>query len=224
MFLKRYSSYAEAEKTLCKEIVARPEFITDSTFEILSTGFILTNPWNNKNDHSNYDYAQKFFDWIMTGEKELSAELIAANPWTKRFVDSKGLPDSFSTSYGWKIKHQWADIIRELVEHVGTRRAYTNILVPDDKIVFNVKTTMEYPCTIGFQFLIREGKLIMIVNMRSNNVYAVMPYDVFNFTSLQQYIAKMLKIDVGDYYHIINNAHLYKGDVRRLKELFYAKN
>lgn len=161
---------------------------------------------------------------MMTGEKSFSKDLLESNPWAKRFIDPKGLPDSFSTTYGWKIQTDLPLIINELVERGESRRAYINILHPADKIVFtDTKSTMEYPCTIGLHFMIREEKLLLIVNMRSNNVYAVMPYDVFNFTSLQQHVAKILKVDTGEYYHQINNAHLYKGDVRRLKEELYIK-
>lgn len=220
-FMREFKTYLEAEEALCRAIVAKPDFITATTFEKIGLGFILTQPWNNENTHSNYDYARKFFAWLTTGEKELSDELIQANPWVKRFVSKDGLPDSFSASYGWKIKEQMPTILSELRTRGETRRAYINVLYPQDNVILFSKTTHEYPCTIGFQFFIRDSKLIMIVNMRSNNVYAVMPYDVFNFTSLQYNVAEILGITMGNYYHQINNAHLYKGDVRRLKEQYY---
>lgn len=224
MSFKKFNHYREAEEALCREIVTAPQYLTATTFEILGTGFVLTEPWNNKNNHSNYDYAQKFFEWMMTGEKSLSLELINANPWVKRFVDTTGLPDTFSTSYGWKIKSQFNDIILELKKNSESRRAYFNILTVEDKKVIELpKSTMEYPCTIGVQLFIRDGKLHMMVNMRSNNVYAVMPYDVFNFTCMQFNIADKLDMPMGHYIHQINNAHIYKGDVRRLKELYYVK-
>lgn len=224
MSFKSYKHYREAEEELCRRIVTSPQFITSSTFEILGTGFVLTEPWNNKNGHSNYEYAEEFFKWMMTGEKDLSQELLRLNPWVKRFVDTTGLPETFSTSYGWKIKSQIEGIILELKKFSESRRAYFNILTVEDKKVIELpKSTMEYPCTIGVHLFIRDGHLHMIVNMRSNNVYSVMPYDVYNFTCLQFNLADKLDIPMGTYTHQINSAHLYKGDVRRLKELYYAK-
>jgi thymidylate synthase len=222
--MKRYKAYHEAENDLIIKIVTAPQFITKTTYEILGTGFILEKPWLNRNDRSNYEYAEQFFGWMMTGEKQLSTQLLEINPWVKRFVDTTGLPESFSSTYGWKIKEQMEGLITELKLNSETRRAYLNILRPEDKIILGVKTTMEYPCTIGVQFFIRDQKLVMLVNMRSNNVYSVMPYDVYNFTELQGYVADMTGLEMGIYIHQINNAHMYKGDVRRVKELMYAKS
>ena len=45
-----------------------------------------------------------------------------------------------------------------------------------------------------------------------------MPYDVYNFTMLQDYLAHELEISIGSYYHQISSAHIFKGDMRRIKE------
>lgn len=216
--MKEYNSYAEAELVLIRQALYNPDFVTSTTNELLGVGFVLLNPGNNKNTHSNYQYADAFFKWLLSGEKQLSDELIELNPWVKRFVTSAGLPENFSAAYSWKIKEDLPHLIEELKHNSESRRAYANILRPEDKVILRAKTTHEYPCSIGFQLFIREGSLHFMVNMRSNNLYAVMPYDVYNFTSLQLHLAKELGVKVGYYYHMINNAHLYKGDVRRLKE------
>jgi thymidylate synthase len=216
----RYSSYLTAEAELCLRIINEPDYRTSTTYERFNEGFILTHPQMNKNARSNYSYAEEFFQWMLTGETELSEKLIAINPWVKRFVDNTGLPAGFSSSYGWKIKQQLDVVLEELENHKETRRAYINILYPADHVITGIKTTMEYPCTIGMQFFIRDMKLILMVNMRSNNCLSVMPYDVYNFTRLQQHIAHKLGYPCGEYIHQINNAHLYKGDVRRIIKQF----
>lgn len=216
--MRKFNTYYEAETALISEIVYNPDFTTATTQELICTGFILKNPLANCNIRSNYEYADEFFKWLLTGEKQLSQELLNLNPWVKRFVDTVGLPDNFSSSYGWKIKEQIDVIKQELVNHDESRRGYVNILTPDDAVILTTKTTHEYPCTIGFQFFIRNNDLHMVVNMRSNNAYSVMPYDVYNFTMLQHHVAQELKIGLGLYYHQINNAHIYKGDVRRIKQ------
>ena len=216
--MKKFNNYLDAENWLIEKTIKNPDFITDSTYELIGTGFILTRPEFNQNKRSNYRYADAFFRWLLTGEKTLSPELLSINPWVSRFVSTKDLPDSFSASYGWKLKEQEDDIKNELLTHRATRRAYANVLYTADHIITKVKTTHEYPCTIGLHFFIREDQLHLMVNMRSNNIYSVMPYDVYNFTEYQKKIAEDLKINVGLYIHQINNAHLYKGDVRRILE------
>jgi len=216
--MKTFNSYQEAENYLIDKIIDTPDFINKDTNEIICDGFILTDPSNNKNDHSNYEYAHEFFEWILTGETELSQKIKELNPWAERFVATTNLPETFSASYGKKIKSQIDTIVNELKNNNSSRRAYVNVLIPDDQIILTTKTTHEFPCTIGMHLFIRDNKLILVAQMRSNNCYSVMPYDVYNFTSFQKHIAGLLGIEVGNYYHQINSAHLYKGDVRRLTE------
>lgn len=215
--MERYSNYREAEAALIWKIVHNPSWLTETTYERLGEGFMLINPADNKNDHSNYEYADKFFKWLMSGQKELSEELIDHNPWVKRFMDTSGLPDNFSSSYSHKIMSYMDSIVYELEHKKDSRRAYVNILYPADVIIREAeKTTHEYPCTIGYHLFIRHERLHMVVNMRSQNVWKVMPYDVYNFTMIQLYMCEVLEVKLGNYYHIINSAHIYNGDVRRI--------
>lgn len=218
--MRRFNNYIDAEKHLIYETVVLPDFLTINTFEKFGQGFILENPNNNKNGRSNYEYAQRFFEWLLTGEKELPENIIELNPWVKRFVDTTGLPNNFSSSYGWKIQEQITKLFEELVKNKESRRGYLSILQPQDHIIREVKTTHEYPCTIGLHFFIREDYLHLMVNMRSNNLYSVMPYDVYNFTSLQIFVAGQLDLPLGHYYHQINSGHVFKGDARRWLETF----
>lgn len=217
--MRRFDNYKTAELWLQREICLHPEFITKSTYEIMGTGFVLTNPLNNKNDHSDYEYGEEFFQWVLIGDKNLPEHMIKRNPWIQRFVTATGLPPEFSATYGWKIRMQIDTILSELKMHRDSRRGYCNINIPNDKIILQAKTTHEFPCTIGFQLFIRNEKLHMFVNMRSNNCYSVMPYDVYNFTRLQDHYAERLGIQLGAYYHQIISAHIYKGDVSRLNQL-----
>lgn len=215
--MRKFESYFEAENWIIGQVVEYPDFVT-STYEKFGMGFILVNPVNNRNFRSNYEYADKFFDWLLTGEKQLSEELLKINPWVARFVDTANLPENFSASYGWKIQEQLKEVFEELGQKRDSRRGYINILLPSDGIIRATKTTHEYPCTIGLHFFIRENRLHLMVNMRSNNLYSVMPYDVYNFTRLQLHMCSLLNIDCGWYYHQINSAHVFKGDVRRWLE------
>lgn len=222
MTIKRYDNYKEAEVDLLKRIIWTPDFVTKHTNEVLGAGFILSDPQNNENGRSNYKYAEEFFNWLISGEMELSEAIMRMNPWVKRFVDTAGLPPNFSASYGPKIKGQINTIMDELLKNEESRRAYLSILYPTDQVILQldhtgVKSTHEFPCTIGLHFMIREGRLQLIANMRSNNCYRVLPYDVYNFTCLQKYIANQIDIEMGAYLHQMNSAHLFSGDVRRLK-------
>jgi len=54
------------------------------------------------------------------------------------------------------------------------------------------------------------NKLNLTVYMRSNDIlWGASAVNIFNFTFIQEYIATILGLEVGDYYHIANNFHYY---------------
>jgi thymidylate synthase len=213
--MQKYQTYVEAEQDLIQRIIKDYDFMTRTTYERIGEGFVLIHPLVNQNSRSNYEYAEAFFEWLISGQKQLSKRLLDINPWVGRFTAEDGLPPNFSASYGWKIKKQLQGVIEELKGIEGSRRGYISILFDEDSIIRTIKTTHEYPCTIGLHFLMRDGLLHLIANMRSNNCIKVMPYDVYNFTMLQKHVSDILMIPVGYYYHQINSAHVFKGDARR---------
>ena len=45
--------------------------------------------------------------------------------------------------------------------------------------------------------------------MRSNDVYLGLPHDVFSFTMIQEIVARLLGVEMGDYTHFAGSLHLY---------------
>jgi len=213
-------NYREIEIELLQDLIGgmNPPWETPETLELTGITFQLTDPSNNKNNRSNYEYAAEFFKWIISGKTDLSEKIKEMNPMAVKFVDTTGLPESFSSSYGWKIEGQLPAIYKELRRDKWSRQAYINILLPVDQILVGKTTTHEYPCTLGIQYLIRDGELHTIVNMRSNNAFSVLPYDVYNFTRLQILVSDVLGVKVGRYYHTVNSLHIYKRDLGRINE------
>jgi hypothetical protein len=84
-----------------------------------------------------------------------------------------------------------------------------------DKATARPAGSKDVPCTISIQLLIRDRKLHMIVNMRSNDVVWGLPYDVFSFTCLQEAFLYMLQErgvpvdDLGSYHHHAGSLHIY---------------
>lgn len=210
------NKYKEIEKDLLKALKDYGDDRVGDTIELMNVSFTLNNNGAFNNRRSNYKYAKEFFKWIKSGDTDLTDKLKKMNPHAQKFVDTTNLPENFSSSYGWKIKKQLPDIIDELKRNPNTRRAYLSILLENDKVILGKQTTHEFPCTIGIQFLLRncETELCIIVNMRSNNVWNVLPYDVYNFTQLQDYIATKLGVRSGEYMHTVNSLHIYKRDLK----------
>jgi hypothetical protein len=108
-------------------------------------------------------------------------------------------------SYGKRISSYIPSIVKKLKEDTDSRQAVLTIHESKD---LNV-TTKDVPCTENLQFLIRDDKLIMITNMRSNDILYGFQYDVVMFTLLQETIANELGINVGQYIHNPGSLHVY---------------
>lgn len=83
--------------------------------------------------------------------------------------------------------------------------------------------TKDNPCTMYAQFFIRENSLQMIVNMRSNDIWFGLPYDIPFFTFVQKQVYfNLLKtysdLKLGLYIHRSNSLHLYKRNLQEAKQ------
>lgn len=181
--------------------------------EITNINFELTNIKNNlvslKSRNFNLEFGNKFFDWMISGQTDIS-QLTGVNPNAKNFMANGELPDNFNTAYGPRLIRQIPSLIKLLNHDKESRRGFIHILEENDNLLWTIESKLEYPCTIGVQYLIRNNKLNSYVLMRSNNMVLTVCYDVYNFTKLQSYIAKLLNIEVGIYYQSIVSAHYFE--------------
>jgi thymidylate synthase len=72
----------------------------------------------------------------------------------------------------------------------------------------------DVPCTLGYRFYLRGGRLHMHTSMRSQDLWLGFAYDVFAATVLQELLAGWLGADVGEYHHYVDSLHLYEPVLR----------
>ncbi|QRM89052.1 thymidylate synthase [Lacinutrix sp. WUR7] len=102
--------------------------------------------------------------------------------------------------------NQVNNVIEILRKKPNSRRAVIQLFDAKDLI----EQHKDIPCTTTLQFTVRNGKLIMMTSMRSNDAFLGLPHDIFCFTMLQEIIAVSLGIEIGSYHHAIGSLHLYK--------------
>ena len=112
----------------------------------------------------------------------------------------------FDGAYGPAIGNQFELVYQRLKEDRDTRQAIVVINQP----YLHKLPTKDYPCTLSYQFLIRDNKLDMIAYMRSQDAYLGLVYDQGEFQWFLEILAGWLGIDVGRYIHIDGSLHLYK--------------
>lgn len=185
------------------------------TFEILGNILILNNPrtriLQNNIRKISLPFAIGEWVWTMTGSDSLQFIQYYAPSYGKYSDDGKTLHGA----YGPRIKDQIPKIIKVLKKDKESRRAVLSIYNASDV----AKDSKDIPCTLTLQFLIRSNKLTLVTNMRSNDVYLGLPYDVFNFTMIQEYVATLLNVEVGAYIHIVNSLHVYEKDREKIKRI-----
>ena len=144
----------------------------------------------------------KFFQQFISTYEEFSSD--------GELVDGAYGPRVFQTS-DVSPYSQIELIIDMLRKDPNSRRAVMTIYDWGDLLGRGKKNT---PCTLTMQFMIRDGKLIAIVNMRSNDVIRGLTNDMIVFTMIQEYVARQLDLPLGTYYHNAASLHLYAEDFK----------
>lgn len=194
--------------------------------EILGTKFVLTNPRNrisyNPVRHMKLSFAIGEFLWYISG----SSDCETINYYNRRYHKYSDDGKELNGAYGKRIfgarndKSQWQRIFELLQRDPDTRQAVISIFAPSD---LNI-VTKDVPCTNTIQFFIREDKLHCIVYMRSNDLVWGLPYDIFSFTMMQELMANLLGIDIGNYVHIVGSLHIYEHHFTLTHDMYNAKD
>lgn len=119
---------------------------------------------------------------------------------------------AFHGAYGPRIASQMQPMIDRLETDRSTRRAVVSIWNPS--LDTFTEGLHDYPCTISLNFHIRKNFIHMTTHMRSNDAWLGWPYDVFQFTELQQTISNITGFYLGTYTHLVDSMHLYQPNLQ----------
>lgn len=205
-----------------------------TTKEILNYNITLQNPRNRVISFAERKTSTKYLlgelIWYFTGSSDPAGILPYAKFWDgiRNSGDFDEYPSgTINSNYGnrlfgkslvgafWEGRiqpvNQWQETLDLLKKDKDTRQAIMNIHVPSDRHVGN----KDVPCTISLHWMIREERLHLIVNMRSNDVILGFTNDVFQFTMLQECMMLQLReayplLQLGHYYHNAGSMHIYE--------------
>ncbi len=217
-------------KRMNSAVLTMPEFVSDTRIgrahELIDvTGRAKTTLdyqfTDSRINRIGYDYADKFWDFMISGGTD-AQEAFKDYPNVAKFMTkpkSAELPANFNTFYGPRIVKQLHSVIEELFRNPTTRRATMMILDANDLQLLDKDETLEFPCTISWNFQQRGGKLIMSCFMRSQNMATVFQLDIYLQIRLLHKIAAALSIKPEDTeYHVhMANGHLFERDFDYVK-------
>jgi len=194
-----------------------------TTIELIDTTIVIKNPRTRKIIEplrkQNLHYIAKEIDWYLSGSYDAEPMERAAKVW-KMIKDPSGKVNS---NYGAKIFHtkingksQFDRVIEHLRKFPNSRRAiFFFNLYPDDWI--QMDETKDYVCTIYGHAIINQGKLDLLIYMRSNDVIWGWGNDVPFFTLLQEMMSVKLGVPMGVYRHHAGSLHIYKRHFYKLE-------
>jgi thymidylate synthase len=156
--------------------------------------------------------------WMLNGSRDVHWLM----QFNKKMFDFSDDGEIYHGAYGYRWRKdfgfdQLEYVVKELKEQPESRRAVLQIW--DCKKDLN-KTSKDIPCNIMAIFDIVNDKLNISVLNRSNDmIWGAYGANVVQFSMLQEYIAGMLGKEVGVYYQISVNFHVYLETFEKFKDM-----
>lgn len=167
--------------------------------------------------------------WIWQ-KKSNNVNELSSHIWDA-WADENG---SIGKAYGYQmgVKHKYKEgmmdqvdrVIYDLKNNPFSRRIMTNIYVHNDLSEMNL-----YPCAYSMTFNVTQKKgddrltLNAILNQRSQDVLTANNWNVVQYAVLVHMLAQVCDMNVGEFVHVIADAHIYDRHIPLVEELIKRK-
>lgn len=207
----RYQSYSVQDKIVKDD----PDY---ETLELMGYAYKLqakNGEFEKLHEMLNYKKDKIFTDWVIAeiferldaAQNPGSAWLHRASFWKQFLRNGK-----FAYSYAERWNEQLRYVIPELAENPRTRQAIIT-MYDRHQDMMNWRGLDRVPCSLTYQFLIREGKLHCVYSMRSCDFIKFFQSDVFCTIYLMDFIADKIDIELGSFTHFLGSLHAFKKDL-----------
>jgi|ETNvirnome_6_100_1030635.scaffolds.fasta_scaffold08847_5 thymidylate synthase len=107
-------------------------------------------------------------------------------------------------------------LIERLDNDLLTRQAYFAVWHPEDQ----VDRKKRVPCSLGYHFMVRNGKMDLTYHIRSCDVRRHFKNDIYLTIRLAQWVAKRIKekVNLGNLYMWIGSLHCWEAEKEMLKK------
>ena len=217
----QYDTFEQAYLDQLRQVRDEPEFRNSPrgfhSRERLGVTYRLANPRErivrtpSRRTNIVFNFAEAL--WYLSGSNSLDMVRFYAPSMRKYSADGRTLR---GTAYGPRIFNfggaginQWESVIRTLRADPDSKRAFIQIFAPEELLTID---NIDVACTLGLQYVVREGQLHALSFMRANDAYRGTASDVFSFTLLQELLAHQLDLELGSYTHVAGSYHLYQSD------------
>lgn len=188
------------------DIRGREEF---TTLELQNYAYTVLNPNVDEIPLKSYEWAEKEFSERISMQPLNPGEAykLRLKTWDAlRRSDGK-----FDYTYPERYANGLGEVIEVLQKDIHTRRAFLGVF--DAFLDDPADLTTRIPCTIGYWFNFRNGKLNMTYLLRSSDFGEHYNYDMYLSTRLLNHVAEILKVPVGTFTHWIGSFHVFEKEV-----------
>ncbi|NLI92335.1 MAG: thymidylate synthase [Peptococcaceae bacterium] len=137
------------------------------------------------------------------------------------WADEKG---SIGKAYGYQlgIKHKYPEgdfdqvdrVLFDLKNNPYSRRMIVNMYNHTDLHEMNL-----YPCAYSITFNVTENRLNAILHQRSQDILVANNWNVAQYAILIHMLAQVNRLQVGEFVHVIADAHIYDRHIPLIREL-----
>ena len=172
----------------------------------------------------NLNYRFMVAEWLYIWFGHDDVETIARyNEQMRKFSDD-GV--TFNGAYGRAVQANWQYVEALIHNDRATRQAILNIhehrrMKSSWDGDGRPLVSKDVPCTLSIQFFVRDEMLNTIVHMRSSDVWLGIPYDIFNFTMLANYMAARVEAEPGWLSLHLGSSHLYESNLEAAAQVIY---
>ena len=158
--------------------------------------------------------------WFLKGETNISyLKENGVSIWDE-WADDKG---ELGPVYGYQWRSwpgrngetidQISGLIDQIKNNPDSRRLIVTAWNPSD-----VEKMALPPCHCLFQFYVLNGKISCQLYQRSADIFLGVPFNIASYALLTMMIAKILKLEIGEFVHTFGDAHLYSNHFDQAKE------
>jgi thymidylate synthase len=162
--------------------------------------------------------------WIVSGRND--ARFL--NHWNPKLPFFAGNTDQYPGAYGHRLRHHFGiDQIARAVETLSVWKESCQVVLQiwDPRSDFprnGQATSRDIPCNTCSFLKIRDERLEWMQVMRSNDLFLGLPYNLVQFTVLQELIAGWVGVEIGAYHHISDSLHGYMHNVESIRLASHA--
>lgn len=223
MIVFQGESFADVYKQSLTSLFKNPQYEASpremKVKESLEVALVIENPrlsmYSNERRSSQYKYVAAELLWYFLGRKDVAY----ISKYAKFWENIQNEDGTVNSSYGnllftnknryGQCQYEWA--IQSLIKDKDSRQAIMHFNLPEHQY----STNKDFVCTMYGIFHIRNNKLHLTINMRSNDAILGTATDIAFFTVLQQQALNHLKqyyseLTLGSYTHIVDSYHIYE--------------